>query len=91
MEPKIEVRGGCGCSWGVPGAISAPKGGPEPSGRPFGRHFGPILAPCYFNFGSCFGGFLAASSSSLLLPQYCEACFLPAVWGFSSVATGLQL
>ena len=46
MGPKIEVPGGVRAQLGVPGAISAPKGGPEASGRPFGRHFGPIVAPC---------------------------------------------
>ena len=40
MGPKIEVPGVSGRTCGVPGAIPAPKGGPEASGRPFGRHFG---------------------------------------------------
>ena len=76
---------------GTAGAISAPRGPPEASRRPFGRHFAPILAPCSPYVALCFGGFVASARSSFLLPQYCDACFLPAVSGFSSVATGLQL
>ena len=35
---------------GVPGALPVPKGRPEPSGEPFWKHFGSILAPFWCNF-----------------------------------------
>ena len=37
---------------GVPGALPVPKGRPEPSGEPFWRHFGAILAPFWCDFGT---------------------------------------
>ena len=37
---------------GVPGALPVPKGRPEPSGEPFWRHFGSILAPFWCDFGT---------------------------------------
>ena len=36
---------------GVPGALPVPKRRPEPSGEPFWRHFGSILAPPWCDFG----------------------------------------
>mgnify|MGYP003335351907 CR=1 FL=1 len=87
MAPKIEVRGGAGAAGGHCSAQGAARGLRKAFWEAFYPHLGSILA--YFGF--VFWQFVASSCSSFLLPQCCDACFLPALVACRCVASGLQL